>query len=110
MPLLFLVKEMLSMSKVNKIPHTRLMSWLDFNSSGTKSSIKNFLLLTFSELSKPISRRQLSELVGIEQQSLTRPLLELVLEGKLSTENRVKCKHNRLVIGYILNPKKVSNV
>jgi len=109
MPLLFLCKET-SMSKITQIPETRIKSWLDFNSSGKKSSIKNFLLLTFSELSKPISRRQLSELVGIEQQSLTRPLLELVLENKLSTENRVKCKHNRLVIGYTLNSKKVSNV
>jgi len=96
--------------KNNTIPSTRLISWSEFNSSGQKKTIKNYILHLLGEAKTPMSCRMISEASGIEVQSLTRALQELVIYGHINTDARVTSKTNRLVIAYSLNHENDSNV
>ena len=88
------------------IPQTRIESWKQFRNSGAKNTIKNFILIVLLETQAALSCRQISELSGIEIQSLTRPLQELVLEKKISTKARTKGRTKRTVIAYSISPLK----
>jgi hypothetical protein len=86
--------------KNQSIPSTRIESWKQFRQSGTKKTIKNFILVVLRDTKHPLSCREISDLSGIEIQSLTRPLQELVLEKKISTKGRTKGRTKRNVIAY----------
>ena len=87
-------------NKRNLIPPTRINSWKAFRSNGQKHTIKNFILVVLEDSNPPLSCRQISDISGIEIQSLTRPLQELVLEEKISDYGTIKSKTNRTVIAY----------
>jgi hypothetical protein len=84
----------------NLIPSTRINSWKAFRSNGQKHTIKNFILVVLEDSSSPLSCRQISEISGIEIQSLTNPLQTLVLEERLSTSGRTVGATKRDVIAY----------
>ena len=100
------------MVKVNKIPQrglikssyaipaTRIDSWKAFRDGGQRHSIKNFILVILEDSSSPLSCRQISEISGIEIQSLTNPLQTLVLEERISTSGRTQGATKRDVIAY----------
>ena len=92
-----------SIKKVVPIPSTRIESWKLFRDSGQKSTIKNFILVVLEETSSALSCRQISNVSGIEVQSLCRPLQELVNEKKISTTQRTKGVGERTVIAYSIN-------
>jgi hypothetical protein len=87
-------------NKRNLIPPTRINSWKAFRSNGQKHTIKNFILVVLEDSAMALSCRQISDVSGIEIQSLTRPLQELVLEEKISDYRTIKSKTNRTVIAY----------
>ena len=87
-------------TKVSKIPTTRIESWKQFRSSGRKRTIKNFILLILDETREALSCRMISDISGIEVQSLTRPIQELVKEKRISTDQKTKGVGSRDVIAY----------
>ena len=82
------------------IPSTRIQSWIEYRKSGRKHTVKNFILVVLEESLSALSCRQISDISGIEVQSLTRALQELVSENRISSEDRTKGVGNRAVIAY----------
>lgn len=83
------------------IPKTRILSYLQF-CDGQKQTIKSYLLSLFSENEAiTLSCRQISQLSGIEVQSLTCPLKELVTASMLEIRGIEKSTvSNRMVQVY----------
>ena len=92
-----------SIKKVGAIPSTRIESWKLFRDSGQKSTIKSFILVVLEDSPTALSCRQISEISGVEIQSLCRPLQELVSEKKINTTQRTKGSRKRTVIAYSIN-------
>lgn len=98
--------EIPSSKKKSLIPSTRIESWKIFRDKGRKHTVKNFILVVLSDSDTPLSCRQISDVSGIEIQSLTNPLQELVKENTISMEGRTKGISNRSVIAYSIIPNK----
>ena len=98
--------ELQSSEKRNPIPSTRIESWKIFRDRGRKHTVKNFILVVLSDSDTPLSCRQISDVSGIEIQSLCRPLQELVNENTITMDGRTKGVSNRMVIAYSITPNK----
>lgn len=86
------------------IPQTRIKSYQEFCNSGQLTSIKQYLLKVLESHPEGLTRKELSNLIKIEQNSLTGPLLEHLLSGELIISGVRKNKRtNRFNQVYKLN-------
>lgn len=88
---------------IGTIPFTRLLSYQEFCKT-QKPHIKTFILQLLLNYPAGLSSRDIAQISGIERQSLTAPLKELEISGKLLTTNiKRQEKTKRLVQLYTLN-------
>lgn len=86
--------------KVNTIPETRLISWCEFQSSGQKTTIKKYIRTILTTTDTGLTCREISQFSGIEIQSLTRALQELVQSQIIEVIGTKKSTTNRMVSIY----------
>lgn len=70
-------------TNVTILPNTRIVSWIEFNQSGQKKSIKNKVLHVLKSYPQGLTRSELSELLDDKENCLTACLLESVKSGIL---------------------------
>lgn len=83
-------------------PSTRIDSYKEFIKRGQAKSIKD-LIVKFLAINngKGFSCRQLSEILGVEVQSLTYPIKTLMDDGTICCNYLIKCSTTgRLVMAY----------
>lgn len=98
---------LLSSNGGNQIPFTRLLSYSQYCSSGQKRSIQNYILKLLSKHPNGLTCREISNISGIEVQSLTGALWTLEKNGQVVVKGlRRSSKSNRLVQVYILPSSK----
>lgn len=91
---------------IGSIPLTRIISYNEFKKE-KKGRIKSYILTLLQDYPSGLDTRQISQLSGIEVQSLTAPLNELTDKGLIVVSGIHKSQHsNRLVQMYSL-PKAV---
>lgn len=89
-----------------RIPETRLISYAQFKSSGTKTNIENYII-HFLEINPNtlFTNRDISVLSGIEIGSLTLPLNRLKKANKIDSSGRKKNTTSKVAIAYKHIPK-----
>lgn len=87
---------------LSNTPQTKLLSWIEFKKV-QKGNIKKFILLLLEVNTNGLTCRSISEISGIEVQSLTAPLKELETEQKIKvTGIKISTVSNRKVQVYSL--------